>query len=109
MVFQHSPKYAVDVEPSIRSKSMATVYGKKSVVFTGGGYAGIKASLFTFIKWLVNICNQCIIITVFVFYSCLFLPPSVAGGWETNYSCCASAVGSSGCQVAKVILKHSTA
>uniref|UniRef100_A0A7N6A318 Exonuclease domain-containing protein n=1 Tax=Anabas testudineus TaxID=64144 RepID=A0A7N6A318_ANATE len=25
----------------------------------------------------------------------------VAGGWETNYSCCASAVGTPGCQVAK--------
>uniref|UniRef100_A0A3Q3K9T3 Exonuclease domain-containing protein n=1 Tax=Monopterus albus TaxID=43700 RepID=A0A3Q3K9T3_MONAL len=25
----------------------------------------------------------------------------VAGGWETNYSCCAAAVGSPGCQVSK--------
>uniref|UniRef100_A0A665WS00 Exonuclease domain-containing protein n=1 Tax=Echeneis naucrates TaxID=173247 RepID=A0A665WS00_ECHNA len=25
----------------------------------------------------------------------------VAGGWETNYNCCAAAVGSPGCQVAK--------
>lgn len=25
----------------------------------------------------------------------------VAGGWETNYSCCAAAVGAPGCQVAK--------
>ncbi|XP_076582912.1 RNA exonuclease 1 homolog [Chaetodon auriga] len=25
----------------------------------------------------------------------------VAGGWETNYSCCAAAVGTPGCQVAK--------
>ncbi|KAM9762278.1 RNA exonuclease 1 homolog [Menidia menidia] len=25
----------------------------------------------------------------------------VAGGWETNYSCCASAVGASGCQTSK--------
>ncbi|XP_026179390.1 RNA exonuclease 1 homolog isoform X2 [Mastacembelus armatus] len=25
----------------------------------------------------------------------------VAGGWETNYSCCAAAVGSTGCQAAK--------
>lgn len=36
------------------------------------------------------------------------LSMSVAGGWETNYSCCASAVGSPGCQVAKVMLKNST-
>lgn len=27
---------------------------------------------------------------------------SVAGGWETIYSCCSGAVGSPGCQVAKV-------
>lgn len=49
MVFQHSPRYAVDVEQSIRSMSMATVYGKKNVVFTGDVYADIKVSLFTFI------------------------------------------------------------
>lgn len=47
MVFQHSPRYAVDVEQSIRSKSMATVYGKKSVVSTGDVYAEIKVRLFT--------------------------------------------------------------
>lgn len=45
MVFQHSPRYAVDVEQSIRSKSMATVFGKKNVVFTGDVYAEIKVSL----------------------------------------------------------------
>lgn len=27
---------------------------------------------------------------------------SVAGGWETQYLCCSAAVGSTGCQVAKV-------
>ena len=27
---------------------------------------------------------------------------TVAGGWETSYSCCAAAVGTLGCQVAKV-------
>ncbi|XP_067369916.1 RNA exonuclease 1 homolog isoform X2 [Channa argus] len=30
----------------------------------------------------------------------------VAGGWETNYSCCASAVGTPGCQVAKCYTKQ---
>ena len=27
---------------------------------------------------------------------------SVAGGWETQYTCCSAAIGSTGCQVAKV-------
>lgn len=26
----------------------------------------------------------------------------VAGGWETQYTCCSAAIGSTGCQVAKV-------
>lgn len=32
----------------------------------------------------------------------LSLTMSVPGGWETHYSCCSGAVGSPGCQVAKV-------
>ena len=32
----------------------------------------------------------------------LTLVLSVPGGWETHYSCCSGAVGSAGCQVAKV-------
>lgn len=44
----------------------------------------------------------------FIFSFLLSFPLSVSGGWETNYSCCASAVGSPGCQVAKVSSKNST-
>lgn len=29
--------------------------------------------------------------------------PTVAGGWETSYRCCAAAVGAPGCQVSKVL------
>lgn len=49
MYFQHSARYAVDVEQSIRSMSMATVYGKRNVAFTGDDCGEIKVSLFAII------------------------------------------------------------
>lgn len=60
--------------------------------------------------YLVQIINkhQYYECTLFSTYLCLCptrsfpSSPSVAGGWETNYSCCAAAVGAPGCQVSKV-------
>jgi len=49
MCFQPSTRYAVDAEPSIRSMPTATVYGKRSVAFTGGDCADTKVHLYAFI------------------------------------------------------------
>lgn len=50
MCLQPSAKYAVDVEPSIRLMSMAAVYAKRNVTFTGEGYVDIKVRLFAFLS-----------------------------------------------------------
>lgn len=50
MSLQLSTKYAADVEQSIRSMSVAAVYGKRSVAFTGDSYVGTKVSVIALIS-----------------------------------------------------------
>lgn len=57
MSLQLSTKYAADVERSIRSMSVAAVYGKRSVTITGDSYVDTKVSVIVLIspKSFINI------------------------------------------------------
>lgn len=53
-------------------------------------------------------CAQLSFLTPVSLYVRTGLLSTVAGGWETSYSCCAAAVGAPGCQVSKVSLLHNS-
>lgn len=55
MCLQHSTRYVVDAAQSIRSTSMAAVYGKRNAAFTGGDYADTKVTLLAANQWKTSV------------------------------------------------------
>uniref|UniRef100_A0A8C9XWC8 REX1, RNA exonuclease 1 homolog n=1 Tax=Sander lucioperca TaxID=283035 RepID=A0A8C9XWC8_SANLU len=52
-------------------------------------------------EYKINVSGNCIRKEECIFHWGRLRRHKVAGGWETNYSCCAAAVGAPGCQVCK--------
>lgn len=69
---------------------------------------GKLSAWYCYSEWKLLLLGSLCVCTVYIYIlnnMCVYIKfhfSVVPGGWETQYSCCSSGVGSPGCQVAKV-------